>query len=152
MATVTLWALLIAVIGFNLYLTKTKPAAPEALFTVLAHPLEAQVHENLAQTLWNSGNRPEASSEYAIAADLSPVLGVTTTEAAQNETNQIIYWKGVAAAHPDYRDAYIQLAALSYAQGNSTQTKMYLTTAAALDPNGKAVTNLLGFITKIIGN
>lgn len=72
------------------------------------------------------------------------VLGVTTT-------NQMPYWQAIVTAHPDYRDAYISLAGIAYKQGNLALTKSFLAQAAALDPNGKTVQNLLKFINKLIG-
>jgi tetratricopeptide (TPR) repeat protein len=121
---------------------------PQAPFAVLTHPFSASAHEALAQSYWNSGARPLAANELAIAADLSPVLGAQSSAQAERETAQITYWQGIAATHPDYRDAYIQLAFLTYARGNLAETNTYLQQAAALDPNGQAVNAFQKFITK----
>jgi tetratricopeptide (TPR) repeat protein len=140
---IPLWGLLLLLIGKNI---GTKPYIPE---DVITHPFSAPAHENFAKALWNNGTRVLAQQELAIAADLSPVLGADTTAQAQRESGEITYWQKIASAHPDYRDAYIQLATLSYAQGNLAQTKVYIQKAAELDPNGKAVSSLQEFITTL---
>ena len=72
------------------------------------------------------------------------VLGATTT-------SQIPYWQNVIVAHPDYQDAYVELASLFYAQGNLLEARNYLQEASSLAPNSKTVADLLAFITKLIG-
>lgn len=148
---VAVWSLLIVLVLFNIALTKTNPLAYSSkLYDVLTHPFSAAAHERLAQALWGSGARAFAKQELAITSELSPVLGTDTTTREEREKNEMRFWENTIVTHPDYRDAYIQLASLSYAQGNLTKTKEYLTRAAALDPNGKSVGNLLGFVSTLL--
>lgn len=136
------WSLLLTLVAANV---RTKSQVPVA---VLTHPFSARAHETFAQILRNNGLGALAARELAVAADLSPVLGAETTTREEKNAAAIRYWENIAATYPDYRDAYIQLAAISYTQGNLVQTKAYLTQAAALDPNGKTVSGLLEFMTK----
>jgi hypothetical protein len=85
--------------------------------------------------------RPEALIAPELAATRekqAQVLGARTSKKIQS-------WQTVLTKHPDYRDAYIQLAVLSYAQGDVAIAKSYLVQAAGLDPNGK-VNELLKFV------
>lgn len=146
-ANLILWAAMASLIGYNFVLASTKPIAySDKVFGIFAHPNSPLPHENLAQLLWKSGVRALAKQELAIAGEFSPVLGAETSVNDQREAAQIKFWQDAAANHPDWRDAYIQLAALSYAQGNLLETKAYLTKASALDPNGKATHDLLEFV------
>lgn len=158
-----LWASLVMLVGLNLLLTKTRPLSyPDELFNVLTRPFSDLAHEKLATSLWHMGARANATRELAIAGELPPgdkvnVLGATTSpadllrqweNAPKREAADLAYWQSVTVTHPEYRDAYVQMAALSYAGGNLIQTKEYLVRATALDPNGKMVRDLLAFITK----
>jgi len=147
----SLWVLLFALVSFNISIWVTKPLAySDKVFQIFTHPFSALAHEDLAQTLWNSGARTRASLELAIVAELSPVLGEETTTRAQREAAQMKYWQDTAANYPDYRDAYIQLAALSYTQGNLTQAHAYLLKAQILDPNNAIVNRLTDFTSKLL--
>ena len=48
---------------------------------------------------------------------------------------QQVYWEKVAQEHPGYRDAYFQLATLSYRLGEKVKATEYLDQAMKLDPN-----------------
>jgi tetratricopeptide (TPR) repeat protein len=150
-SAVILWAAMTSLIGYNVVLAGAKPIAySDKIFRVFTRPYSPPAHEAFAQALWDSGARALARQELAIVAELSHVLGAQTSVQDQREDAQIQYWQNAAATHPDYRDAYIQLAALSYARGNLIQAKVYLTQATALDPNGRTVSSLLEFISKLL--
>lgn len=146
-----LWLLLGALVSFNIFLWMTKPLAySDKVFQVFTHPFAAAAHEALAQSLWNSGARTLADQEFALAAEISPVLGVSITAQAAREEAETVYWQKTVTAHSDYRDAYIQLAAISYRQGNLMQAHSYLTQALALDPNNATVNRLAAFTSKLL--
>lgn len=129
----------------------TKPLAySDKVFQIFTHPGSATVHEDLAQTLWNSGARTRASHEFAIVAELSPVLGASATAKTQREAAQMKYWQDTAANHPDYRDAYVQLASLSYQEGNLVQSHAHLVKAQILDPNNATINRLVNFTSKLL--
>jgi len=147
----SLWLLLLALISFNISVWITKPLAySDNIFQIFTHPFSALAHEDLAQTLWNSGARTRASLELAIVAELSPVLGAQTSALAQREAAHMKYWQDTAANLPDYRDAYIQLASLSYREGNLTQAHAYLLKAQILDPNNATVNHLVSVTSKLL--
>jgi tetratricopeptide (TPR) repeat protein len=146
-----LWILLGALVGFNIFLWMTKPLAySDKVFQVFTHPFAAAAHKALAQTLWDSGVRPLADQEFALAAEMSPVLGASITAQAAREEAETVYWQNIVTTHSDYRDAYIQLAALLYRQGNLMQAHAYLTQALALDPNNATVNRLADFTSKLL--
>lgn len=166
--TMLLWGILISLIAYNVVLWRTKPLsfAPN-VFAVFVSPFSMIPHKNLGLALWDAGAREDAKREILLAIELraptsqapadSQVLGTTTDpedllqiweNSPRMEAAAFKFWQQVTISHPDYRDAYIQLALVSYNQGNLTATKTYLAAAAALDPNGKAVHDLLEFINK----
>ncbi len=149
--TLVLWILLLALISFNIFLWSTNPLAySNNLIDVFTHPFSAPVHENLAQTLQRGGKQTLASREFALVAELSPVLGAETTAKAQRREAETVYWQKILISHPDYRDAYVQLAALAYGEGNLTQSHAYLLKAQFLDPNNPKVNRLAAFTSKLL--
>ncbi|MCX6793944.1 MAG: hypothetical protein NTY06_02455 [Candidatus Gottesmanbacteria bacterium] len=143
--------LLLALVGFNLSLWFTKPLAySDKLINVFNRPFSALTHEDLAQTLWSSGARTLADHERSIVTELSPVLGADTTAKAQRKEAKMIYWQNILTSHPDYRDAYLQLAALTYGEGNLVQAHAYLLKAQILDPNNATVNRLADFTSKFL--
>jgi len=121
--------------------------------TVFALPTSLADHRALADYLWVHGSREAAKRELGIAQELYPdsadVLGTTTWEQEPARTDELIaYWKHIAVSRPDYRDAYVQLAALSYSRGELAAAKSYLDMARTLDPNGGSLTTLEEFIAK----
>ncbi len=70
------------------------------------------------------------------------VLGAQTSQ-------KIEFWKSIIAARPDYRDAYTQLASLSYTQGNLAGAGAYLSQALSLAPNNDIIQNLLAFVSRL---
>ena len=146
-----LWALLLALISFNVVWRLTKPLAySDKLIDVLARPFSAPAHESLAQTLTGSHARTLADRELTIVGELSPVLGASTTAKAKQEAADMIYWQHVLAGYPDYRDAYVQLAALTYGEGDIAQAHTYLVKAHSLDPNNATVNRLTDFTSKLL--
>jgi len=155
----SLWLVLLALISFNVSLLITKPLAySDKLIDVFNHPLSWNTHATLAEALWQNGSKNQAIEEQRLAIELSPkeefpgntqVLG-----AWQNEPNrqkqQEDYWQTILASHPDYRDAYVQLAALSYREGNLLQAHAYLLKAQILDPNNTTVNRLVSFTSKLL--
>ena len=147
----SLWLLLFALISLNIILVISKPLAySDKIFQILDHPFSAPAHEDLAQTLLNSGARTLAGREFALISELSPVLGAQTTAREQQNATEITYWENIIVAHPDYRDAYLQLAELNYQNGNLTQTQEYLLKAQTLDPNNATVNHLIAFTSKLL--
>jgi hypothetical protein len=143
----SLWLLLFTLVSFNIFIWSTKPLAySDKVFQIFTHPFSAATHETLAQVLTGSS----AQRERAIVAELSPVLGAQTSAAAQREAAHMNYWQDAAANYPDYRDAYIQLAALAYREGNLTQAHAYLLKAQILDPNNPTVNRLTDFTSKFL--
>lgn len=53
----------------------------------------------------------------------------------QKLENEISEWKRVVSLRPDYRDAYFELAVLTYRLGRLDETKQYLAKVLELDPN-----------------
>lgn len=142
--------LLLALVSFNIFIWTTKPLAhSDNIFQIFSRPFSASAHDELAQLLLNSGARTRANQELALVAELSPVLGVSTKAEAAREEEAIVSWQNVLTSHPDYRDAYIQLAALTYREGNVTQAYTYLVQAQDLDPNNEAVNQLVAFTSKL---
>jgi tetratricopeptide (TPR) repeat protein len=153
--------LLSALISFNFF-SRMKPYSySNELLDVLHHPLSWNTHVALARALWQNGTKNQGIQELLLAHELfsGSVLGAATDPsnmllAWQNEPvrrhQQEEYWKQVLTSHPDYRDAYIQLAALSYQEGNLTQTHAYLTQAQSLDPNNTTVNRLTDFTSKLL--
>ena len=149
--TLVLWILLLALISFNIFLWSTKPLTySDNLIDVFTHPFSALTHENLAQILQNSGAETLADRELAIVAELSPVLGADISAKAQQREAEMIFWRHILVSRPDYRDAYVQLAALTYEAGSLTQTHAYLLKAQVLDPNNATVNRLATFTSKLL--
>lgn len=46
-----------------------------------------------------------------------------------------LYWREIVAKYPDYKDAYFQLAAVSYQLGETTETRRALGKMLEIDPN-----------------
>lgn len=53
----------------------------------------------------------------------------------QNLEAQIARWQQVAAKRPDFRDAYFELAVLTYRLNRLSEAKYYLNKTLTLDPN-----------------
>ncbi len=156
-----LWILLVTFLSFNVLLWAKPLAYSGELIDVFHHPLSWNAHVTLARVLWKNGTKNQGMQELLLAHELFPgnVLSAATDPsdmllAWQNEPvrrqQQEEYWKKVLVVHPDYRDAYIQLAALSYQEGNLTQTYTYLTRALDIDPNNTNLNRLTEFTSKLL--
>ena len=136
---ILLWFGLTALIVINiLSLQKSRPAHWNKLMMLFEAPLSAPRRVDLASLLWQLGNKQEARN----------VLGATTASAgmlAQWEKEekkieeQYAFWKSVAAAHPDYRDAFVTLTSLSYQLGNLVEARSWLDRVQAIDPNSPLI-------------
>lgn len=162
-----MWTFGIGLISFNIIHTNMQPSSyTKELAAVFVNPFSESTHETLALAMWKNSLQAAAKQELLLANEFAPtaekentsrVLGASTTpldllrkweQEPAKEAAALAYWQGVAATHSDYRDAYVQMATISYAQGNLVRAKSYLTLAAAIDPNGQAVNELLGFVSK----
>lgn len=140
-----------ALFSFNMVTQNTKPLAySDKISQVFSHPFDALAHENLAQVLWSSGAQLRAAHERTLAAEISPVLGASTSAKEEQKKKEAIYWQNIIAVHPDYRDAYVQLAQISYNQGNITDAHTYLMRAQNIDPNNKDINALVDFTSNLV--
>lgn len=154
-----LWLLLLAFIGFNIFLKLTIPLSySDKLINVFGNPLSWDTHVALARALWQNGPKDRAIQEMLLAVELSPkeetpgtaqVLGVWQNEPLQQK-QQEEYWQTILTRYSDYRDAYIQLAALSYRERNLPQAHAYLLKAQILDPNNATVNRLVTVTSKLL--
>lgn len=162
-----LWLGLAALIAINiLTLQKDRPAHWNKLMMLFEEPLSVPRHIDLASLLWNQGQKEEARRLMISAQTLtevfqvsqsdqsSKVLGATTNpkailaqweHEAQELKEKFAFWQSVASARPDYRDAFISLAALAYQLGKPNEARTWLTKAQALDPNSPTVQELSNF-------
>lgn len=118
-----LWAALAALIAVNVItLQKNQPA----------------YWDKLVMVLWNSGYKQEVRNVLGATTDF--VESLTRREEEKVELQkQYAFWKSVANAHPDYRDAFITLTSLSYKLGKLEEARTFLDRAAALDPNSPVI-------------
>ena len=171
---VTLWSLLLALFGFNAFAAANYPLPySDKLSSVFARPFSWDTHAALARDFWQLGAREPAVQELLVADELyqrSPdasrtlpagrqVLGLSTApsdllaswqHAPARELERQRYWEEIIKQYPDYRDAYVELAALLYKQGNVAEAKTYLLAAEALDPNNVSIQKLVAFVSKIV--
>lgn len=158
-----LWVFLVSMFSFNIFaLSHWHLSYSDNLFEVFTHPLSWSAHMTLAQTFWQNKATDGAKRELGVAQELFPskndsVLGVSTTplnllatwtEEPKKKEQEVQFWQHVVGVHPDYRDGYIQLASLSYANGSLADAQDYIAKAQALDPNGKIVQKLADFLSK----
>lgn len=142
-ASLLLW--LGALFSLNILLWAKQARDPYLLATLKA-PWSPTTHEQLARQYWQGGKIPQAVSELKLAS----VLGTTTyadqitqweSERAQKEA-ALAYWRTVAEKHPNYRDAFVVLASLSYELGHFDEARTYLASAKTLDPYAETITRL----------
>lgn len=163
--TALLWGGLAALITINtIALRNDRPPYWNQLMMLFETPSSVSRHIDLASLLWQQGQKGQAR-QLMIAAQLLSntgritageggtvnVLGLAASpadtltqwehERAQWE-KQYAFWQSVAIAKPDYRDAFIRLAALAYQLGKLDESKRWLSQAQTLDPNYPAVQKL----------
>lgn len=148
-----LWSLLSALMLANLYAKANfLPPYWDKLVTAIQNPLSINIHVNLAQSLWSAGLTTNAQNELVYASSLkatltpnSQVLGASTIDPGVilnnwqhergNLERELNYWQNIVAEKPDYRDAYLELAALAYRLSRYQEAKNYLDQALTLNPN-----------------
>lgn len=164
-----LWFSLAALIAINiLSLQKGRPAHWNKLMMLFEMPFSPNRYIDLASLLWKQGDKQEARLLMTSAQTLTPanqpttakganVLGLTTSPQAilsqwEHEVDQMkgkySFWQSVAAAHPDYRDAFISLASLAYQLGNLDEAKIWITKAQTLDPNSPTIQEFLKYLQR----
>jgi hypothetical protein len=62
----------------------------------------------------------------------------------------IQYWQEIVKLHPDYQDAYIVLAILSFNKKHCADTKFYVDKANSLDPNNKMLQEIIPKLTQCL--
>ena len=148
-----LWSILSTLILANLFAkVNLTPDYWNEIVTALQNPISLNAHVVLAETLWKSGFSSRAKKELVYATSLkssppsnSAVLGASTVDPEIILNNWLSersgleakynYWQNVVSQKPDFRDAYLQLATLSYRLGKIAEGKSYLTQLINLDPN-----------------
>lgn len=125
-----LWTSLAALIAINIFsLQKGRPAYWDK-FVIL---------------LWSRGYKQEARNVLGATTDLLQTLTRWEEEAATFE-KKYAFWQTVAGARPDYRDAFVILAALAYQLGKLDEARSWLERAFTLDPNSSTVEAFVQFI------
>lgn len=118
-----LWLSLAALVGINiLSLQKARPAHWDK-FVIL---------------LWSRGYKQEARSVLGATTDQLQTLARRDEETANLE-KKYAFWQTVAAARPDYRDAFITLTTLAYRLGKPEEARSWLSRASTLDPNNQTI-------------
>lgn len=138
--------MLIGLVTINLIsVQKGRPVYWNKLMMLFETPFSVERHVDLASFLWQRGNKQNARD----------VLGATTTSAGtlakweQEEKKideQYTFWKSVASAHPDYRDAYVTLTILSYQLGKLEEARGWIAKAQTIDPNSLPVLKLRDYL------
>lgn len=118
-----LWCLLLVGIAVNVTLSP-KPSA--------------SYWDKLTTTLWSRGYRQEARNVLGATTDVVETLARREQEAEALQ-KRYAFWQTVAASHPDYRDAFVQLTAISYQLGKLDEARSWLARAATLDPTFAAI-------------
>lgn len=144
------WSGLSIALAINvLALTYLKPQFWQERIDMLATHSSMDAHVHLAQQLWGHGFENQAKMELQLAQDLYGAKDQKNSEQTHSpddiwkqwkqEPLSIIdamaFWRDVAAKRPDYPDAYVQLAKLSYQQFQAEDTISYIRQAQALDPS-----------------
>ena len=112
---------------------------------VLNSPFQSKPHEDLARTYLEAGDLKSAEKELNLAKNLfSPdrssleILEKDLKKAKESPSqiqHEISFWEKIIKEKPDYRDAYFQLAILSYQLGKIKKAQTYLQKTLDLDPN-----------------
>lgn len=113
---------------------------------VLKTPWSPTAHEQLAQQYRQEGRTQQAIGELRLAHVLGASINTDQitqweSEGAQKEA-ALASWQTVAERHPDYRDAFVILASLSYELGHFDEARTYLATAKTLDPYAETINTL----------
>ncbi|MEK7119727.1 MAG: hypothetical protein AAB889_04380 [Patescibacteria group bacterium] len=141
----SLWSILTVLIVYNIYAALSSPPAgfQPLLVAVMQPTTSSDAHINLAHWYRQNGVFDKAKNELVLASDGPSVLGAQASPmdiltAWENEPVRLKkdyrYWQTVIKEKPDYRDAYLALAALAYQLGYKTDTKQYVEKIRAIDP------------------
>lgn len=81
---------------------------------------------------------------FLIGGMIMSALHTLSAENAQRQAviGKLNQWEGISKTHPGYRDAYIQMASLSYELGDTNQALAYVEKALSLDPNNDTAVKL----------
>lgn len=152
----SLWSILTGLIAFNAYtaLSRSFIAFQPLLIAVMRNPSSIDSHINVAHWYRQNGLLNKAKHELLLAAEnwtprdagkpSASVLGdqaspMEMLTAWKNEPARLEssyrYWQTVIKEKPDYRDAYLALAALAYQLGYTTDAKQYVEKIREIDPN-----------------
>ena len=158
-----LWLLLLAFIGVNTaVVVRNQSMITSLLSPSIASPFSIESHIQTALALWNNGYQGGAKQEIRIADDLfatvrGSTLGVSTAPSTllhtwESQPKQIQdsyeYWKEVAIQKPQYRDGLIMAGLYAYQLGEINQSRQYLQSAYAIDPNYAPLNMILEKIGK----
>lgn len=163
-----LWGGLAALIAVNVFfIQKGRPAYWNKLMMLFEAPFSVSRYIDLASLLWQQGDKKEAhqlmisaqtlvkTQQTAVQGRTNNVLGQATSPADtlsqwEHEVDQLkkryTYWQAVAMDKPDYRDAFVTLAALAYQLGNVDDARIWLTKAYTLDPNSTTIQEFLNHL------
>ncbi|MCL4360483.1 tetratricopeptide repeat protein [Patescibacteria group bacterium] len=126
--------------------------------SVFTDPLSITEHEGVAQMLGREGFVRGSERERAYIAFLrntrTNILGAASVQDYQGAVrpdtvlpHALAFWTSVIREKPDYRDAYISLAAIQYQLGDLAGAKTAIRSALSLDPNNKPAREMLTLIT-----
>lgn len=143
------------------YILSTPSSFDLAKLDLLRNPSSASAHYRIGREYLAAGATKEATKELTLAQQLAressltgQVLGASTNllEEIQNAPKkieqEITFWQGVANRLTDYRDAYLQLSALTYELNRLDEAKQYLQKALDLDPNNPISQKLQEFFSQ----
>jgi len=162
---IILWGLLVSLVLFNVW-AKLSLAdnSSESVLAAINNPQSIPFHMTLARRFWETGNLPAAQRELSLAQELVQslstqrsrmVLGVTSEPVDQLRQwelelgklkEEYQFWQNIVEEHPDFRDAYIALSAISYQLSHMGEAKLYGKKALSLDPNNVLSQSLLRFL------
>lgn len=160
-AKTTLWSTFTALVLVNIYArVNLVPSYWTAIMTSLRFPTSATAHQALAQVYWQQGFGTQAKQELLYAQDVintahgangQTVLGASTEprellnqweQEPERLKRQYQFWQTVVREKPDYRDAYIQLAAITYQLSKPDEARSWLSRAATLNPTSPTIDKL----------
>lgn len=141
----SLWGILTALIAYNSAIALSSPPVgfQQLLVAVMQPTASSAAHIKLAQWYRQNGIFDKAKQELLLASEGSAVLGAQANPrdilaAWENEPARLEqayhFWQGVIREKPDYRDAYVALAALGYQLGYTEETKKYIGNIQTIDP------------------
>lgn len=149
----------------NLYAKANfSPSYWDKLLQGLARPWSLEAHVDLAQAFWQAGAGQAAKTELVFASSLKSLassgFSVLGTSSADPEIllkdwqnlpsvlrSRYRFWQNVAVEKPNYRDAYLTLAALAYQQSRFREAEFNLNQALAIDPNSALAERLAGWLS-----